>query len=181
MFPRARQACPSEGPAPPRPSPHAGREIAFPPRAGGCKGGCQVRRLSEGRARRVRRIPFDNPFRFRGHDERAPPTSAAPLRSSRHLCKSAGRTDLALTYEFPCAQDICQNLLAIVITSADKRKHYGSNSGNLVTDVDPQRRRTITFGKPQSLVGDKVDKWPTVAPAAEILAHDPHDIVRPCG
>jgi hypothetical protein len=28
---------------------------------------------SEGRACRVRRITFDNPFHFRGHDKRAPP------------------------------------------------------------------------------------------------------------
>ena len=33
---------------------------------------CQVRCL-EGRARRVRLLTFDHPFRFAGHDERAPP------------------------------------------------------------------------------------------------------------
>gem|GEM_PF-3636543 len=34
---------------------------------------CQVR-FSEGPACQVRRPTFDNPRRFRGHDERAPPT-----------------------------------------------------------------------------------------------------------
>jgi len=34
---------------------------------------CQVRCL-EGRARRVRLLTFDHPFRFAGHDERAPPS-----------------------------------------------------------------------------------------------------------
>jgi hypothetical protein len=28
---------------------------------------------TEGRARRVRRVRLDHPFRFRGHDKRAPP------------------------------------------------------------------------------------------------------------
>jgi len=78
---RARRACPSEGPAPPRPSPHAGREITFPPRAGGCKGGCQVRGTSfdypfpsKGPACQVRCTPLDHPSHFSGHDERAPPS-----------------------------------------------------------------------------------------------------------
>ena len=47
-LPRARQACPSEGPAPPRPSPHTGREIAWPPRVRGDKRGAACRQPSEG-------------------------------------------------------------------------------------------------------------------------------------
>jgi len=97
---------------------------------------CRVR-LLEGPACRVRRPTLDNPSRFNGHDERAPPTSAAALRSSRHLCKSARRTDLALTYEFSCAEEICQNLMTIATRNTNEGKRCGNKSGDLVANVDP--------------------------------------------
>jgi len=89
---RARRACPSQGPAPPRPSPHAGRESIFPRVRGDARGAafrqpseklaCCVP-LAEGPAGRVRCATLDYPFQFLGHDRRAPPNFpfGAPLSS----------------------------------------------------------------------------------------------------
>jgi hypothetical protein len=70
------------------------------------EGPAQQVRFSEGPACQVRRSPFDNPLRFGGHDERAPPTRprlTCPSRGSRDLLVRAvsGRDPLVGAVEAP--------------------------------------------------------------------------------
>jgi len=64
--------------------------------------------LSEGRACRVRHITFDSPFRFIGHDERAPPNlpseePACQVRSEEPACQ-VRRTTFDDPFHF-CGRD----------------------------------------------------------------------------